>query len=58
MTKDLISSEKKQKDLQVAWERWLSEIEQLEPLFSKKKPDEYGKALIEKYTNQGLELSS
>jgi hypothetical protein len=51
------SSDNSEKDFQVSWERWLSEVEQLKPLPVKKKPDEYVQALIKKYTKQGLELS-
>jgi hypothetical protein len=55
--KKKISSKKQQKYLQDVWDRWFEEIEQLEPIPAKEPPDEYGKALIKKYTKQGLELS-
>ncbi|NJM89933.1 MAG: hypothetical protein HC847_25095 [Hydrococcus sp. RU_2_2] len=50
------SSDNSEKDLQASWERWFEEVEQLEPEPPKSEPDEYGKALIEKYRKQGLEL--
>lgn len=39
------------------WQRWLDEVDQLEPKPSGAEPDEYGKALLEKYKQQGLELN-
>lgn len=44
-----------ERDFQRAWNRWLAEVDQIEPSSSKAEPDEYGKALIEKYRKQGLE---
>jgi predicted HTH domain antitoxin len=43
-------------DFQTAWNRWFAEVDQLEPSPTQSEPDEYGKALIEKYRKQGLEL--
>ncbi|MGK7874077.1 MAG: hypothetical protein AB4426_12415 [Xenococcaceae cyanobacterium] len=50
------SSEKSEKDFQAAWNRWFDEVDQLELESPKSEPDEYGKALIEKYKKQGLDL--
>jgi hypothetical protein len=43
-----------QAKLDKAWERWLSEVEQLEVEPPNTRPDEYEQALIDKYTKQGL----
>lgn len=45
-----------QTDYQAKWNRWFSEVEQLEPSSSQLELDKYGKALLEKYKKQGLEL--
>lgn len=43
-----------QAKLDKAWERWLSEVEQLEVEPPNTRPDEYEQSLIDKYTKQGL----
>ncbi len=45
-----------EQDFQAAWTRWFAEVDQLELSPPQSEPDEYGKALIEKYKKQGLEL--
>lgn len=46
----------KHQDFQTAWACWFDEVEQLEPESPQSKPDESGKALIDKYKKQGLDL--
>ena len=49
-------SENREQDFQTAWNRWLAEVDQLPSSPSQSEPDEYGKALQEKYRKQGLDL--
>ena len=49
-------SENREQDFQAAWDRWLAEVDQLSFSSSQSEPDEYGKALLEKYRKQGLDL--
>lgn len=50
------ASENQQQDFQTLWELWFDEVEQLEPELPKPELNEYGKALIDKYKQQGLDL--
>ena len=38
------------------WKQWFKEVDQFEPVPYRAEPDEYGRALIEKFKHQGLEL--
>lgn len=50
------NTENHQKDFQAAWASWFEEVEQLEPESPQLEPDEYRKALLDKYKKQGLDL--
>ena len=43
-------------EVETKWQRWLAEVDQLSPSPTQSEPDESGRALIEKYRKQGLEL--
>lgn len=50
------NSENHQKDFQAAWLRWFDEVDRLEPESPQLELDEYGKAILDKYKKQGLDL--
>ncbi|WP_353929057.1 hypothetical protein WJM97_12030 [Okeanomitos corallinicola TIOX110] len=48
--------ENNQQDIQMKWNNWLKEVEQLEILPADSPGDDYGSALLKKYRSQGFDI--